>query len=369
MNIFKVLANGYGSVNENNISAFMGYLLDPKADHGLGYTFINDFVKALKIDEFIIQDYDIEVFFEQEFISEQLTEKKKNKIERVDILIVCSTTDGDSLKNEAMLYSITNPKQVDHIFLIENKIKSSSVTKNQIKNQRDAVEKRFREEDILTEIHSIYLTPEEVNAKKEFKPYVENKAYHHVFWVQIIDILKDLINKEHKAEIDPISNETRNLIKAFIQFIDCDFKSEKQQRKESLLSNISYDFEAFSITSKNEFSAESLKLIENFTKHIANNYDKNFTTRHSKTHPCTVLYKDKKIMSLTKRGKKIILHFVKRNFKGLNIDLIKHIVKDDKVEIREFSDAIDVYDFNKDRVELYFDKYVESVLKNSQVNY
>lgn len=40
MNIFKILANGKGSVNEENISAFLGYLLDPSGDHGLRHEFI-----------------------------------------------------------------------------------------------------------------------------------------------------------------------------------------------------------------------------------------------------------------------------------------------------------------------------------------
>ena len=35
MNIFKVLADGDGSINEANISAFLSFLLNPKNDHGL----------------------------------------------------------------------------------------------------------------------------------------------------------------------------------------------------------------------------------------------------------------------------------------------------------------------------------------------
>ena len=40
MNIFKTLASGSGSINEPNVSAFLGYLLNPKEDHGLGDAFL-----------------------------------------------------------------------------------------------------------------------------------------------------------------------------------------------------------------------------------------------------------------------------------------------------------------------------------------
>lgn len=33
MNIFKILASGHGSISETNISAFLGYLLNPNEDH------------------------------------------------------------------------------------------------------------------------------------------------------------------------------------------------------------------------------------------------------------------------------------------------------------------------------------------------
>ena len=44
MNIFKILANGDGKINEANISAFLGYLLDPYQNHSLGYEFLHRFI-------------------------------------------------------------------------------------------------------------------------------------------------------------------------------------------------------------------------------------------------------------------------------------------------------------------------------------
>jgi len=41
MNIFRVLASGKQAVREEFVSAFLAYLLSPKMDHGLGYSFLS----------------------------------------------------------------------------------------------------------------------------------------------------------------------------------------------------------------------------------------------------------------------------------------------------------------------------------------
>ena len=47
MNIFKILASGYGRTSETNVSAFLGYILNPKADHGLNAEFLKAFIQPL----------------------------------------------------------------------------------------------------------------------------------------------------------------------------------------------------------------------------------------------------------------------------------------------------------------------------------
>ena len=47
MNIFKTLATGDGSINEPNISAFLGYLLNPNEDHGLRDELLKRLLKPL----------------------------------------------------------------------------------------------------------------------------------------------------------------------------------------------------------------------------------------------------------------------------------------------------------------------------------
>ncbi len=91
MNIFKILASGHGSISETNVSAFLGYILNPKADHGLNAEFLKSFLKPLiekgveekwKISEELwkptqkevrdlsqVSSYDVDVFYEKAFTS------------------------------------------------------------------------------------------------------------------------------------------------------------------------------------------------------------------------------------------------------------------------------------------------------------
>ncbi len=47
MNIFTVLSQGKGRLNEENLSAMLGYLLTPSQTHGLGDTFLRPFLIAV----------------------------------------------------------------------------------------------------------------------------------------------------------------------------------------------------------------------------------------------------------------------------------------------------------------------------------
>lgn len=82
MNIFKILARGDGSILEPSISAFLGYLVNPSADHGLNDVFLKRLLEKFNdqfftdLDDLSIHsdNYDVEVYFEQAF-------KYRNEIE------------------------------------------------------------------------------------------------------------------------------------------------------------------------------------------------------------------------------------------------------------------------------------------------
>ena len=63
MNIFKALCNGNGSINEENITSFLGYLLNPSEDHDMKDEFIKRFLEKIHLSDDIkytdSKDYNI----------------------------------------------------------------------------------------------------------------------------------------------------------------------------------------------------------------------------------------------------------------------------------------------------------------------
>jgi len=233
MNIFKVLANGDGTLNEANISAFLGYLLDPAADHGLGNQFLLRFFEG-RLDEGIqLDQYEYKIFFEQSF------KKGQEKKEIVDIVIVAYQTNFSKGVESLAENFISNTKEVKHIFLIENKIRNS-VTKGQLKRQFKQTEKLITSENTdQIVIHSIYVTPDNERFDKEFEEASEKaENFHHILWntdndlESIYHLLLSLISSLSKGVIDPVNDYSIQTIKSFCQFIKNDFRSEVEEKKE-----------------------------------------------------------------------------------------------------------------------------------------
>ena len=107
MNIFEVLSQGKGSINEENISSFLAYLLDPNEDHGLYTEFLERFLAqlGLKSSEIDSDNFDITLEFPV----------KTDKKYYIDLIFE------------------TN----NYIIAIENKILESSKRKNQLQNEYD----------------------------------------------------------------------------------------------------------------------------------------------------------------------------------------------------------------------------------------
>jgi len=228
MNIFKILANGGGSINETNVSAFIGYLLDPKADHGLGFEFISRFLRSNVEEDFKFELYDYEIFYEQAF------QEKGNKKEIVDIVVVCYSINRGDKQQSLVKAFLQNTKKPERIFLIENKIKTSSFTKGQLANQFTSAYQEVSEVE-KNKIHSIYLTPKHKSLDEDFLAS-KLKNSSQVYWNQEQDsvksILSEVLDDEARGVIEPLSEYTLHTIKAFCQFIESNFKSHKEEEKE-----------------------------------------------------------------------------------------------------------------------------------------
>ena len=84
-NLFKLI-----NLNENRLSAFYAYLLDPVASHGCGNLFLDEFCKQLKEKEFI-GDNNLDYFRYDELSDNNLKINTEYSFEgdhsRIDILL------------------------------------------------------------------------------------------------------------------------------------------------------------------------------------------------------------------------------------------------------------------------------------------
>lgn len=234
MNIFKILANGDGSINEPNVSAFLGYLLNPYADHGLRFEFLTRFMEKIGDEEFNPLKYDYEILFEQAF---RENGDPKNEKDIVDIVILCLETNNGNQKESIVKNILSSEQSLKKVFLIENKIKKNAIKKGQLVNQYIKAKSELNVED--DKLHSIYVSPNTNDFITEFEDTevdrVIKKNKTQIYWngkESISNTLKEILHEETNAKIEPINEYTKQTIKAFIQFIENDFKSEKQEQKE-----------------------------------------------------------------------------------------------------------------------------------------
>ena len=257
MNIFKTLASGSGSINEPNVSAFLGYLLNPKEDHGLGDAFLRRFLEPLlkqnkQLDfmrnrDLSIRDLSIRSNFEFEVLLEQAFPNDGDPKEIVDIVILCyekEYKEGMFLAEAIIKQKAEGQKRPKHIFLIENKIKDTSVTSNQLKNQYEQTIKKLSDKEGINIdkpegiVSAIFVTPEGKYSTDEFKNFskIDNNTdnKYHLLWhkdnknasltnddTYISTIIKDIINSEYP----PINIYCKYTLQAFLEFIEKNFQS------------------------------------------------------------------------------------------------------------------------------------------------
>ncbi len=193
MNIFEILNNGRGCINEENISSFLAYLLDPNEDHGLGSVFLEKFLNDLKISEGEIKTTDI------------------NKIDiKLEYLV----------NSPAKRYIDLVFETSEHIIAIENKILESSKRSHQLQDEYNGLKSSEDYKNSNKAILMVYLVPNE-DKKENFEPDKNsNDKYQLLLWKDVINTLNKILSEENKCEINPINDYTKHTIKAFISFMN-----------------------------------------------------------------------------------------------------------------------------------------------------
>ncbi len=266
MNIFKTLASGSGSINEPNVSAFLGYLLNTKEDHGLGDTFLRKFLEPLLKENnssglkgrnlSIRSNFEMEVILEQAFKKDSDSNDDNNSDDSkqiVDIVILCyekESQQGQFLAEEIIKQKKDGKRdKLKHIFLIENKINDGSVTPKQLENQFKQTIDKLIELDIKNAeelVSVIFVTPEGKNSKEAFSNFDETNNKKRLFWhTNNGDSISKIIREIIKEESQPMDVYCKYTLQAFLEFIESGFKStikEELEEKKGERDYTKYDF-------------------------------------------------------------------------------------------------------------------------------
>jgi hypothetical protein len=222
MNIFSVLSQGKGRLNEENMSAILGYLLSPNQSHGFGDLFLRSFLENLQ-----------KVIGEENRFKDLLCDKNPIK---ADVILESSYSLDDKkwfVDVEIRLFTRSKNQDSDltevHRIAIENKIKPQSANVLQFLSEFEAIHSDALEEGDI-DITMVFLTPEgnyqgfvsEYDALDESKLGKHRKAW--LRWAgegerTISSLIKDMLSKELLGEVPPINEYVRHTLKAFIYYI------------------------------------------------------------------------------------------------------------------------------------------------------
>lgn len=225
MNIFNVLSQGKGSINEENMSAMLAFLLSDSQTHGLGDIFLRRFLMLISEKINNLSDFDklinnknlkIDVLLESPY---QINNGKKRI---VDIEIRMNIKQFNKSIND---YEFKEIKRI----CIENKVKYQSVDTTQFKEEFEGVKNDIEDYNNV-EIIMVFLTPYFAKEKyeKEYKELNEELlGINKKLWINwsnkndncITKIITDLLRDESNAEINPINEYIRHTLKAFVRYI------------------------------------------------------------------------------------------------------------------------------------------------------
>jgi len=221
MNIFDVIGGNKG-LQEDHVTAVLGWLLDSSQSHGCGALFLEKFFKLVGLDDYI------------KYLNDDVpvTKGKPSNISVETVIeFPVSAGVGDRFIDIVILIVADNETKV---VTIENKIRNSSVKQKQLAEQLDGLKAM----DKVKAISMVYLTPEATNSTKGCFDNLQDKDLHlkkHIEWERDIKhLLVSCLEDESKGYISPMSYETRFVLKSLVQFISNDFKLPAKKQSTTL---------------------------------------------------------------------------------------------------------------------------------------
>ena len=229
MNIFKVLASGKKSFQEETASAILAWFMNPTMEHGLGYAFISKFIAELANSTNNRELSDL---------ATRLTPRLRGEYENLYKLWFNLEYNVD----RALIDIVIGIEA--WLIAIENKIYATSVSSGQL----------TREYEGLKNIHSdakigmVYLVPVDEDSdildgktEREFEDLAVRDDDFKVIttWQKnsidkvpsVSEIISRILDEENRGLIDPVSEYTRHTLKAFVAFISNDFSGCEYERE------------------------------------------------------------------------------------------------------------------------------------------
>lgn len=200
MNIFEALSSGKGSVNEENVSSFIAYLLQADAGHDLKDIFLKKFINLIEnkcgIKNILSINDTPQILLEECY-------ECGNKKRYIDILINVN----------GKIY-----------IAIENKISKGALQKDQLQDEYDFIRTDALKYLRDTQLIMVMLAPkgEKFEEKVEALKLQPKKNDKKVFisWNEIIEIIKTIINEDELCKISPIMNYTKMTLKSFVYYME-----------------------------------------------------------------------------------------------------------------------------------------------------
>lgn len=337
MNLFKILASGDGVVNEPNISSFYAYLLDPSEGHGLGTRVLQDLLDPLIAIAKNKDDYN-----ELKNLNNLIKGKERYDVWvyteiSVDLARSDVTSQEDKSRHIDILVEIQDSNhEVKYAFCIENKIRNTSGQPGQLKEEMEGLRRYYEKKKQDSENSSItptktgelqnpkfgliYITPDLSDATNNtiFSDDTKNMdaPYVHMTWSSkfsnlpddseknkyIFYHLSDILEKEGKGLSEPIFDFTKHTIKAFLAFIDSDFKSLKEEKKEGLWAKMVYkDYDEFISKSNIPKNDKAVELRKEINDILVNDQEYKLIPNYSPTNFSYSFNKGIKMINTTNR--------------------------------------------------------------------
>ncbi|MCG8532329.1 MAG: PD-(D/E)XK nuclease family protein, partial [Desulfovibrionales bacterium] len=209
MNLFDVLSAGKRDLNEENVSSFLAWILDPNQSHGCGNLFLSRLLSTM--DGRPVRQWENELKrLSIDIVVEDEVTLSNSARRYIDIVIIMgSNKEGPSLPGGGNSL----------VFAIENKIRNSACKKEQLAEQFEGLKVCYQYSDF----YFLYLTPNgNKHFKKAFNGLPDTITKSHLSWTPqsespqettITDIIRKVLEEESKALIDPIPNELKFILK------------------------------------------------------------------------------------------------------------------------------------------------------------